>query len=92
MLESAIQRKIIVWLEKNGWFVLKIIASNKPGIMDLLILKEGDYIWIEVKQPKKKPTPLQEYQKRKIIEYGGKVICVTSLNEIVSHEITRRLR
>lgn len=82
MLESKIQSQIVKHLKKEGYFVLKIIMSNVPGVMDLLILKEGRYIWIEVKQPGKEPTKLQEYRKKEIIEHGGVVICVHSLKEL----------
>jgi len=87
MLESKIQTQIVKYLTKEGWFVLKIILSNKHGIMDLLILKEGRYIWVEVKQPGKEPTPLQRFRKKEIEAFGGEVICVHSLKEIINYDI-----
>lgn len=62
MLESVIQRKIIIELEKYGWFVLKLIQTNKNGIPDLLALRNGTSVFIEVKAEKNKPSALQQYR------------------------------
>jgi Holliday junction resolvase len=68
MLESQIQYKIIKRLEKEGWFVLKLIKTNKSGIMDLLAVK-GDYCqFIEVKRPCGKLSELQKVRIKELRE------------------------
>jgi Holliday junction resolvase len=69
--ESSIQARIIRRLEKEGYYVIKLLLTNKPGIPDLLILnREGKAFFIEVKQPGKKPRALQEYRMRELAEMG----------------------
>jgi Holliday junction resolvase len=62
MLESKIQAKIIKKLENEGYFIIKIIRCNKAGIPDILALKNGKAIFIEVKQPKGVLSTIQKYR------------------------------
>jgi Holliday junction resolvase len=78
MLESKIQRKIIADLQKKGWLVIKVIQSNAPGFPDLMALKEGRAIFLEVKQPGKKPRPLQLYRHEQLRKQGFEVIVATN--------------
>jgi Holliday junction resolvase len=70
MLESKIQSKIIKKLEKEGYFVLRLIRTNKNGIADLLVLKDGKTTFIEVKQPKGVVSELQKLRKKQLEEQG----------------------
>ena len=72
-LESAIQKKIIKQLEKQGYFVLKLIKCNKNGYPDLIALKENETIFIEVKRP---DGVLSELQKVRIKELRSRGINV----------------
>lgn len=65
MNEQAIQTKIKKKLEKNGWFVIKLIKTSVNGIPDLLVIKNNEVMFIEVKQPNGK---LSELQKVRIAE------------------------
>ena len=71
MLESQIQSKIIKKLEADGYYVLKLIKTNKNGIPDLLAVKENECMFIEVKRPEGK---LSELQKVRIEELKSKNI------------------
>lgn len=62
MLESKIQKKIIEELEDHGYFVLKLIKTNKNGIPDLLAVKQNRSIFIEVKQEKGVLSPVQKFR------------------------------
>lgn len=59
-LEKKVQERIIKRYTDLGWMVIRLINTNKPGIPDLLLLKDGTARFIEVKRPGKKPRPLQE--------------------------------
>lgn len=69
-LESKIQTRIIKRLESEGCYVIKLILTNKNGIPDLLVLKDGKAFFIEVKRPNEKPRPLQEYRMNELRELG----------------------
>ena len=69
MLESVIQAKLIKKLEADGYYVIKLSVTNKPGIPDIIALPKGcNAEFYEVKQEGKKPRPLQEYRMREIRE------------------------
>jgi len=61
MKERAIQHKIVLYLRANGWLVWKNHGSqfSPAGLPDLCAIKDGLFIAIEVKVPRKKPTPVQ---------------------------------
>jgi Holliday junction resolvase len=71
--ESAIQKKIKANLEKEGWLVIKLIQTTMNGIPDLLLLREGRTVFIEVKHPGNHSTPLQEYIQEKLRSRGVEV-------------------
>lgn len=71
MSEARYQSKIIKTLEADGYYVLKLISTNKNGIADLLALKAGELPWfIEVKATKGRPSPLQLYRIKECKEKG----------------------
>lgn len=66
MSEATYQAKLIKKLEAEGWYVLKLMKTNKNGIPDLLALKDGHKPkFIEVKGRR---TPISELQKYRINE------------------------
>ena len=69
-LESKIQARIIKRLEAEGYYVVKLILTNKPGIPDLLCLKNGKASFLEVKRPEEKPRLLQEYRMNELRNLG----------------------
>lgn len=73
MSESSYQNKLIKLLEKEGYYVLKLIKTNKNGIPDLLALKEGfEPYFIEVKGVKGKLSELQKYRLKELQKHGFK--------------------
>jgi Holliday junction resolvase len=85
MLESVVQKKIIDHLTKEKWFVLKIISANKNGIPDLMAIKNGQTIFIEVKQKGKKVKKggLQEYRIKELNSFGVLAFQADSLEVVV---------
>ena len=74
-LESTITKSIQASAKSRGWWVLKVAggAFQRPGIPDLLCVKHGRAVWLEVKQPGKKPTPLQTHVIGELRNIGGAV-------------------
>jgi len=71
MTEQQIQSKRIKELEAEGYYVIKLIKTNKNGIPDIIALRPGaDVIFSEVKTKKGKVSPLQEYRLKELREYG----------------------
>lgn len=76
-LESKVQSRIIKRYEAQGWFVVKLVLTSKPGIPDLLCLKDGKAVFIEVKRPGEKPRPLQDYRIDELRRMGFDVRVLT---------------
>ena len=68
MTEQKIQAKLIKQLESDGYYVVKLSVTNKPGIPE-----DSDAEFYEVKRPGKKPRPLQEYRIKELKKHGLKV-------------------
>lgn len=81
MLESKIQTKIKKKLEADGWIVIKLIRTSKNGIPDLLAHRNGETIYIEVKQPTGELSPLQIEIIKQIRSKGIKVYIWTDYNK-----------
>lgn len=74
MKESQIQAKKIKQLEAEGYYVIKLILTNKKGIPDLIAIpKDSDVLFIEVKGPTGKTSPLQDRRMRELRAQGVNV-------------------
>lgn len=81
--EAAIVESIVRLAKSLGYWVKKIHGNTfQAGLPDLLCLKDGKAIWLEVKQPGKKPTPLQVKTMYDIrVKGGAECYVVTSREE-----------
>jgi len=71
MTEQKIQNARIKQLESDGYYVIKLIQTNKNGIPDLVALHpDGDILFSEVKKPDGKLSKLQEYRLKELQKYG----------------------
>lgn len=78
MLESKIQAKIIKRFTDAGYLVIKLIKTSKNGIPDLMALKDGKTLFIEVKRPLLgKLSKVQEYRIKELKEYGFETLILT---------------
>jgi Holliday junction resolvase-like predicted endonuclease len=75
MTEQQIQSRLIKDLESKGYYVIKLVKTNKNGIPDLIAIpKKSDVEFIEVKRKNGKVSPLQEYRIKELIKHGVKAI------------------
>ena len=71
--EQQIQTKRIKELEAQGYYVIKLIRTNKNGIPDIIAIPpNANVIFSEVKTLKGKVSPLQEYRLKELEQYGFK--------------------
>ena len=71
MTEQQIQTKIKKKLQAQGWFVTKLIKTSTKGIPDLLAIKNGKAMFIEVKRENGKLAPLQQMRLEELIQAGA---------------------
>jgi Holliday junction resolvase len=73
MSEQKVQTKLIKDLEKRGYYVIKLVRTNKNGIPDILAIPpNSDVEFYEVKKPGKTASPLQEFRISELIKHGCK--------------------
>jgi|TARA_R100000482_G_C5101747_1_gene135984 Holliday junction resolvase len=76
MTEQAIQTKRIKQLEAEGYYVIKLVQTNKNGIPDLVAIPpESGVLFTEVKRPNGKLSKLQEYRLKELEQHG----CITEV-------------
>jgi|694.fasta_scaffold03337_4 hypothetical protein len=84
MKEADIQFQIIKYLEKIGWYPVKIIQTNKNGWPDLQALSGGHCVFIEVKSEKGIVSELQKYRHKQLAKQGFHTIITTNLKEFIN--------
>ena len=62
MTEQDFQAKLIKTYEAQGYYVIKLIQCNKAGMPDLMLLKDKDVRFVEVKASKGRLSAVQEYR------------------------------
>jgi Holliday junction resolvase len=71
MTEQQIQSKRIKELEAQGYYVIKLIKTNKNGIPDLLAIPpNSNVIFNEVKTEAGKVSALQQYRMDELNKLG----------------------
>jgi hypothetical protein len=73
MKEQQIQSKRIKQLESEGYYVIKLIKTNKNGIPDLIAIpRDTPVLFSEIKTEKGKLSELQKYRLQELKDYGFK--------------------
>jgi hypothetical protein len=73
MTEQQIQKKRIDQLEAEGYYVLKLMKTNKNGIPDVLAIPPGaPVIFSEIKTPKGRLSKIQEYRLKELQKFNFK--------------------
>ena len=73
MREQQIQTKKIKELEAQGYYVIKLISTNKNGIPDLIAIPpNSDVLFVEVKASNGKVSKLQEFRMKELQKHGIK--------------------
>lgn len=83
MRESELQKKIKDRLIKSGWSVIKLIQTNMNGIPDLMCIRKGRVMFLEVRTEKGIVAPLQEKRIEELNKHGvfAKVVrCVEDVD------------
>jgi len=71
MTEQQIQTKRIKELEAEGYYVIKLIKTNKNGMPDLLaIAPNAKVLFSEIKRPKGRVSALQKYRLKELENHG----------------------
>jgi Holliday junction resolvase len=94
--EGKIKAEIREYLDKTGWYAFNVAQFNKKGykihggISDLIAIKNGQVLFIEVKTPTGTLLESQVEFSREIVEHGGKYVIARSVEDLM--EIADKLR
>ncbi len=82
--EGAILRQIRDFLRLYGWKVVRIHQSlgSEKGIPDLVAIREGRHVWIEVKAPKGYLSEHQVAWLQDLEDHGGVYIVARSVEDV----------
>jgi len=81
-LEKTIQSGCIRAMEAAGWVVVKVNLCSKPGWPDLMGLKSGRVVFIEVKRPGGVLSELQKLRAEQIRRAGCEWYVVYGVSEV----------
>lgn len=70
MNKTDIQKKVLDYLEEEDWYAIKTIMLDKSGMSDIIAFKDGVTMFLEVKSPGTKLTPLQKNRLKTLREKG----------------------
>ena len=82
MKESEIQSKIRDKLTKSGWLVIKLEKTSWNGIPDLMCIRKGNVIFLEVKTESGIIAPLQEHRIKTLNNIGCFARVVRSVEDV----------
>jgi hypothetical protein len=71
--EASIVAAIVRVAKADGWWVMKIHGGpyQMSGVPDLLCIRQGRAVFLEVKQPGKRATEIQQRRMAEIEREGG---------------------
>lgn len=71
MTEQQIQNKRIKQLEAEGYYVIKLVKTNKNGIPDVIAIPpDAAVIFSEIKTKTGRLSKLQEYRLKELSSFG----------------------
>lgn len=81
--EASIVASIVRVSKALGWYTLKIHGGpfQVSGIPDLLCVRTGRAVWMEVKQPGRRPTAIQKRRMEELERFGGTPCAVVTSKE-----------
>ena len=92
--ETEIRRAVQQYLQYAGWFVYHCLQGLGcyPGISDLVAVREGRVVHIEIKTPKGVQSEKQIRFQRKLEAAGGEYIVARDIDDVVHLGGEKQLR
>jgi len=91
--EGKIQKKITDHLKRDGWFTTKLMQTSTNGIPDVLAVRSGQTLWIEVKTPTGRLSEIQKHRIKELSEkYSQDVMVAYSYAEFYEKYTGKQLK
>lgn len=84
--ETDIRRQIQDYLRLTGFFVYYNLQGlgSFPGLSDLVAVKNGRVVHIEVKTPRGRQSERQKQFQQRLEEAGGKYVVARGIEDVMS--------
>jgi hypothetical protein len=83
MRESTLEKIFVKEVKNHGGLALKFVSPGMTGVPDRIVLmKNGQIAFAEIKAPGKKLRPLQIKRKTQLESLGFKVYCIDDKEQI----------
>jgi Holliday junction resolvase len=80
-MEQILQSKIKLRLKAMGWIVVKTIKLSESGYPDLFCFRNGETMFIEVKDKNGIVSEIQHYRINELIKSGFKCYIIYSIEQ-----------
>lgn len=87
-VEQALKRSI----EKAGGRCYKFTSPSRAGVPDRIVVLRGRVVFVELKATGEKPRALQKAVAKTIRKAGGRVYCLSSVEQVTSFVRTLKRR
>lgn len=86
--ETLLKRDVRRYLTMTGYFCFNILQGlgAHKGISDIIAVRNGQVLFIEVKAPRGVQSPYQIEFERRIKEAGSNYLLIKDINELIVYE------
>jgi len=75
-MASKFKTKVVKDFEKQGWTVICVIRLSDNGYPDLILMRKGVTMWIEIKEDGDTLKPLQKLRIDQLKQNGFEAYCL----------------
>lgn len=90
--ERTVEQTLKRCVEKAGGCCYKFTSPSHAGVPDRVVVLRGRVVFVELKANGEKPRALQKAVARAIRKAGGRVYCLSSVQQVTSFVKTLRKR
>lgn len=81
--ERDIERKVVAYCKKHGLVTYKFTSPSYAGVPDRIIMGRGRILFLELKAPGGRSTPLQVREQNRIRDVGCNAAMVDSIEGVI---------
>ena len=90
--ERTVEQALKRCVERSGGCCYKFTSPSRAGVPDRIVVLRGRIVFVELKATGGKPRALQRAVARAIRKAGGRVYCLSSVQQVTSFVKTLRKR
>ena len=79
--EANLQAEVIELALTRGWFCQKVVFVGRRGCQDVVAIRRGRVVWIEVKREGEEPRKQQAKVARDMQKHGAEVFAVDKIED-----------